>query len=406
MNPSPRIRNGILYSLVIAAAVALTVGVFVMTRSPVTYSPDQSLSDDKVVAFLQTGERSYPAAVQDALRGTRDAPDDLPRAQAAARVLISEGRNAGDTRLVGAALGVLRPFMAKPDAQTLYLAATARQYQHDFPAALALLDDAARRDPTNVNVVLTRATIQIVLGRFDLAAKDCERLFNLARPDIGFLCQATNRLLTTDAPKIYDRLGAILSQPGALDPSLQNWARGLQGELALLQGNAAAAQGHLAAVVAADAFALRERMMLSDLLLADGKAVEALELLSPAIPADGVLIRRVLAAEATGDNVTAKSGRDELAQRFKLNIDLGLKAHAREESLYFLRIAKDPAMALQRALVNWSMQHEIEDAQLLVDAAVFAGEPEAAAPVVRWMAEQSVVVPSFRMPEEVREAAK
>ena len=63
-------------------------------------------------------------------------------------------------------------------------------------------------------------------------------------------------------------------------------------------------------------------------------------------------------------------------------------------------------MALKRALVNWGLQHEIEDAQLLVDAAMFAGQPQSAAPVVRWMAEQSVVVPSFRLPDAVREAAR
>ena len=183
-------------------------------------------------------------------------------------------------------------------------------------------------------------------------------------------------------------------------------ARGLQGEIAALQGNAKAAQAHLSAVVTADAFALRERLLLADLLLAEGQAQQAIDLLAPAIPADGVLIRRVLAAMATGDSAMADTDRAELAQRFKLNIDIGLTAHAREETLYFLRIAKDPDMALQRALVNWALQHEIEDAQLLVDAAIFANQPKAAVPVVRWMAEQSVVAPSFHMPDAVTEAAK
>ena len=406
MTLPPRLRTVLTYALVFAAGLALVIGVSLGTQPPAANASDQPLTDETVVASLQTGKRAYPAAVQDALRATRQAPDDLSSAQAAARILINEGRNAGDTRLVGAALGVLRPFMTKPDAQSLYLAATARQYQHDFPGALALLDDAARRDPADINVLLTRATVQIVLGRFDLASTDCDQLYTLSRPDLGFLCQATNRLLTADAPKIYDQLGGILAQPGVLDPALHNWARGLQGEIAALQGDALSAKGHLAAVVNADAFALRERLLLSDLLLAEGQAAQALDLLAPAIPADGVLIRRVLAAEAIGNGGTAATDRAELAQRFKLNIDMGLTAHAREETMYFLRIAKDPIMALQRALVNWTLQHEIEDAQLLVDAAIFANQPEAAVPVVRWMVEQSVVAPSFRMPDAILQAAK
>ncbi len=388
------------------ASVGLGLVVVAAASIFAATDPNQRLTDETVVASLQTNGKAHSDEVKIALRATRDKPDDLPAAKAAARVLIHDGRNAGDTRLVGAALGVLRPFMANPDAQVLYLAATARQYQHDFPGALILLDEAILRDPSDVNAVLTRATVQIVQGRFGLAAQDCDRLSALSRPDLGFLCQVTARLLTADAPQFYDRLGVLLAKPGLLDPGLHGWARGLQGEIAALQGNTAIAQRHLAAVVADDPLALRERLLLADLLLADGKADDVLALLQPAIPADGVLIRRVLAQRALGVTSAKQTDTTELAKRFKLNLDLGLTAHAREETLYFLHIAKDPVLALQRAKVNWDLQHEIEDAQLLIDAAMFANQPEAAARVLRWMAEQSVVVPALRIPDAIREAAK
>lgn len=394
------------YGAVVAAGLLLVAGATLGTRAPTGPSEPQTLNDTTVVATLQPDGTAYSAAVQAALRATRQAPDDLATAKNAARILIDEGRAAGDSRLVGAALGVLRGFMGTADAETLYLAATARQYQHDFPGALALLDDAARRDPRDVNVILTRATIQIVLGRFDLAAADCERLYALSRVDLGFLCQATNRLLTPEAPQIAGRLEAILAQPGLLDPALHGWARGLLGEIAMLQGDTATARRQFQAVVDADPLALRERMLLADVLLAEDLPAEAMAVLAPAIPADGVLIRRVIAARAMGDTALAAADTAELAARFTQNIDLGLTAHAREETLYFLHIAQDPAMALQRALVNWDLQHEIEDAQLLVDAAVFADQPQAAVPVVRWFEEQSVVAPAFRLPEAVREAAR
>ena len=399
-----RLRAALQTGTALIAGLAVIIAASILTRT--TVSQNATLTQDTVVATLQTDGKTYSQALQVALRTTRQTPDDVAAAKAAARILIDEGRSLGNSRLVGAALGVLRPFMTNPDAQTLYLAATARQYQHDFPGAIDLLDDAARRDPSDVNVILTRATIQIVLGRFDLAAVDCDRLFALSRPDLGFLCQATNRLLTADAPDISKRLDAILAQPGLLDPALQGWARGLQGEIAVLLGDAATARAHFETVIAADSLALRQRLLLADVLLADGMATKALAVLDPAIPADGVLIRRVLAARITGDIDLAASATTELAARFRLNLDLGLTAHAREEALYFLHIAKDPAMALQRAVVNWNLQHEIEDAQLLVDAAMFAGQPKTAIPVVQWMAEQSVVAPSFRMPDALREAAQ
>ena len=85
----------------------------------------------------------------------------------------------------------------------------------------------------------------------------------------------------------------------------------------------------------------------------------------------------------------------ELAKRFKLNLDLGLTAHAREEGQYFLKIAGDPVQALARAQVNWALQHEYDDARLLMDAAVAAGQPAAAQPVRDWMAVQHVTAPAL-----------
>ena len=48
----------------------------------------------------------------------------------------------------------------------------------------------------------------------------------------------------------------------------------------------------------------------------------------------------------------------------------------------------------------------MEDAQLLIDAALAAGTPEAAAPVLAWIAEQQIAVPALRVPDDVRMAAR
>ena len=80
--------------------------------------------------------------------------------------------------------------------------------------------------------------------------------------------------------------------------------------------------------------------------------------------------------------------------------------HAREETRYFLEIAHDPAVALERAKINWALQHEIEDAQLLINAAVYGGQPQAAKPVLDWMAQQRIMVPTLLIPDAVRKAAE
>ena len=71
---------------------------------------------------------------------------------------------------------MLRPFLESGDAQVLYLAATARQYRHDFPGALVLLDRAAALDGRDVNILLSRATIHTVPGDYPTARADCKRI--------------------------------------------------------------------------------------------------------------------------------------------------------------------------------------------------------------------------------------
>lgn len=393
------------YAIVISVAVFIVIVSALLSDAPEKRSgtvPD----DDMIVAKLQVSGTGYSLALQEILRETRARPTDLSAAKVAARALIAEGRTVSDSRLVGAATGVLQSFMVNPDAETLYLVATARQYQHDFSGAIALLNQAVTLEPGNASALLTRATIQVVLGKFDLATTDCQRIASLPRADLGFLCQSTALLLTKQAPAVYARLDGILARPGLLDPALRGWAIGLMGEIAKSQGNPDAAKAHFTDVITADPLALRDRLLLVDILLDEKAAAEALAVLKPAPDADGVLIRRVLAAQILGDPSAAEPDKAELDRRFRLNIDLGLTAHAREETRYFLQIAGDPRLALQRALVNWDLQHEIEDAQLLIDAAVAANQPKAAASVLAWMNAQSVDELTLRIPESVRRAAQ
>ncbi len=360
-----------------------------------------TLTRDTVVADLGGG-RVTSDALRVAVTAQRATPGDLTLSLDAARLMITEGRANGDSRLVGAALAILEPFVLDrvPAAQSL--AATARQYQHDFPGALALLDAVVVADGRDVNALLNRATIHTVRGDYATALQDCARIAAL-RADVGFLCQATTLTLTRDAPEVAARLTAIMAQPGALDPALRPWATSLLGEIALLQGDLASAETHLRTVLAQDPGAQREQLMLADLLLEQGRADAVLTLLQAAPDTDGVLIRRVLARHAQGDD--AGDLVETLAARAQRSLDIGLVAHAREEAMFYLRIANDPMRALERAKANWALQHEADDARLLINAATAAGKPEAAMPVLAWMRAARVDIPTLRIPSFVVEPA-
>lgn len=397
---------GMVRALVAALALgaAVIVGTTLVGQGPSQRSGD--IADDQVVARLAAGPMTQFAGLAPLLAANRAKPDDLDAARAAAAGLINAGRKAGNSRLVGAALGVLRPFLTTdPAPETLRLAAEARQYQHDFTGALALLDRAIAADPASLAAILMRSTIHLVQGDLARAQQDCQRLRD-QRPDIAFLCQSTALTMTATAPQVYQRLEGLTTTAGLLDPSLKGWALGLLGEIAMLQGNAEPAKANLQAVLADNPFALRERLMLADLLLQQGAAQAVTDLLQSAPPVDGVLIRRALAARASGDTTAAQQAQDEVAARVRQNLQLGLKAHAREDAMYFLWLAGDPAQALERAKVNWTMQHEIDDARLLIAAADAAGQPAEAISVLAWMKAQAIVVPTLTLPASISALAK
>ena len=381
--------------------MALVVGGVLWNPAKDALLRGETISPDTVVARVQTAGQAYSEALRGLLKATRANPADAEAAKKAARATINEGRDAGDSRMVGAALGILRPFLANPDTETLYLAATARQYQHDFHGALKLLDKALLLDPGDVNARLSRATIQTVLGNYDQAQADCRELDGAG--GVALLCQATALLLTDKAALIVKRLTLMVDHPELMDPALKPWALGLLGEIAETSGDSASARDYFAQVLAIDPKAIRQRLILADLMLQDGMADQVAGLLAKAPATDGVLIRRVLAAVALGG--TDEPARAELAKRVQLNLDLGLTAHAREEARYFLEIAHDPALALSRAQVNWNLQHEYEDAKLLIDAAVAAGQPAAAKPVLDWMQAQKVSAAALSIPAAALKAA-
>jgi hypothetical protein len=359
------------------------------------HRPAAALPPEAVVARLgRSGD--LPAPLRAALAALRAAPQSEAAAAAAAAQLIAAGRARGEARLVAAALAVLRPFVGRDPprpVELLFLAATARQHLHDFPGALRLLDAVLAAAPGHLDARLTRATVQVVRGDLAAARADCAALAPL-RADVAFLCTVTAGTLTAEAPALARRLAALLAVPGLLDPALRPWALSLAGEIARLQGDAPAAEAALRAVLAADPAAQREALMLADLLLEQGRAAEVAPLLAALPATDGVLLRRLRAARAQGRDDPAAV--DRLAARVRQSRELGLAAHAREEGQFLLWIADDAAAALERATVNWALQHEFDDALLLLQAARAAGRPAAAAPVHAWIARERLTAPALR----------
>ncbi len=105
--------------------------------------------------------------------------------------------------------------------------------------------------------------------------------------------------------------------------------------------------------------------------------------------ADPLLLRLALAEQA----LNAKSAREHqktLADRYAAARLRGDTTHEQEESRFSQQILNRPEEALKLAQSNWRVQREPRDARVLLEAALALRRPEAAQPVLDWMAQTRI----------------
>jgi tetratricopeptide (TPR) repeat protein len=378
--------------LAMGAVVLGVIAILVLGREQT--SLPSNLSDDTVVATLGSVTRPYPDVLRTAVANAKENPTRRDAAVEAATQYLAYGRAIGDARYVGAALGVLDPWIsASPDAEVLNLAAGGRQYMHDFTGAIALLDQILMADPRNAQALFSRANIHVVQGRFATAAEDCRGLARARRPDLAILCDTTAKALTAEAPMVAERLDRLIASKG-LDPALVGYAQSLLAEIARFSGDHEVARQKFSAALAASPDDLRTLMILVDFDLAEGRPDHALARLAPAPVTDSIMVRQLEGHLATGDNDAADALAAILRGSFE-EATAGIDTtHAREAARFWL-LLRDNDRALAAATANWANQRELEDALLLVAAAKAADNPAAAAPVYDWAAAEGVVAPMY-----------
>ncbi len=127
----------------------------------------------------------------------------------------------------------------------------------------------------------------------------------------------------------------------------------------------------------------------ADFLLDYGRAQEVIALLKDWTLADPLLLRLALAENAV--NATgAREHQATLADRYAAARLRGDTTHEQEESRFSLQILQQPEEAMRLAQSNWRVQREPRDARVLLEAAVALRRPQAAQPVLDWMAQTHI----------------
>jgi tetratricopeptide (TPR) repeat protein len=399
---SPLTRDGLMRSLsfrfddlrrVAACCARLGVGfVFAASLAQPVFATPFRPADSATVIYVVPG---WLVASRAKARNTETTftgdPGDLPTALQTARRAIRDGRANADPRLYGRAQAALAPWWSStaPPPEVRVLRAVILQAGHDFAGALQDLDAVVAANPTDGQARLTRAFVLQATGALDRAAADCRALPRSVGLTTAVACASRVAALTGDADRALDRLTRVIALDRGADPGMRRFATSIAAEIAAMLGRDSQAEQYLVAAPEGSTD-LPSRVAYADFLLDTDRPAEVLVLLAEYERVDVALLRLAIAGKRVGDP-RAADWTTILAERFSVARAGHGPIHLREEARFELEVQGDPKRALRLASENWTIEKEVADARLVLEAALAAHQPEAAADVVAFTAATGLV---------------
>jgi hypothetical protein len=376
-------RNGLRRtSLLVVATAVITAGI-----APVTSAPYLPTDDSQPLEWLPTAGNQKLRELRREHAELADNPGDLSLAVRVATQDIEAARSQSDPRYNGYAEAALRPWLSQPTppVTVLLLRATLRQATHDFGDALEDLNRVISADPRNLQARLTRAIILEVQGKYADGLKACFSLALFAETLVTTTCIASVNSLQGQAMVSRKALQSVLEgTPSDESPQLRLWALTILAEIEARMGDVVAAEQHFRQAMS---LGLRDAYLLgayADFLLDADRPDEVQVLLQDQSRIDPLLLRLALAEQRLGSPALSRHISD-LRDRFAMNRLRGDTSHRREEARFTLHLLNRAPDALRLAEANWAMQREPWDARILLEAALAAGAPVAARPVLDWL---------------------
>jgi Tfp pilus assembly protein PilF len=303
-----------------------------------------------------------------------------------AHAYIDYGRQIGDAHYAGYAEAVIDPWVQAPvpPAAALVTQATILQYRHQFNEARDLLQRSVQVNPRDAQAWLTLATLEMVQGNYRKAALNCAQVASNADVQTGLTCFAGLRSYTGRARESLAMLQQVATAAEGGSPAYKAWVEGLMAESAERLGDWTLAETHYR-----NALKLQPRdnfllVAYADYLLDRARPQEVVPLLAEHAQSDTAFLRLALAQEALHSDQVQRYVWI-MAARFEALRLRGSEYFGREESRFALQLQHDPQTALDMGLRNWQMQREPWDARVVLEAALAAKRPQAAAPVLDFL---------------------
>jgi hypothetical protein len=223
-------------------------------------------------------------------------------------------------------------------------------------------------------------------GKYDEALADCRSLALLAEPLVATTCIAGVSALRGQARFGRQALQAAIDRmPCQESVEIRLWALTLLAEIEARLDDTVGAEAHFRQALSLGKRDVYLIAAFADFLLDAGRPADVQTLLKGEVRIDPLLLRLAL-AEQSLDAPTLSRHVADLDERFSMSSLRGDLSHRREEARFTLLLLKKPQEALELAAANWAVQREPADTRLLLEAALAAGIPSAAAPALERLA--------------------
>ena len=318
-------------------------------------------------------------------------PADADVAVRLAQAYFDQAAAEGDPRYIGHAQAAIGRWWDQPDPplSVRVMRAILLQYGHRFAEAVADLDAAVVQQPGLGEAWAWLAGIHMVQADYTQARRACTALAPLAPPLIATGCVAYVDSVTGRAGPAAEALRTALRAGGGASAAQRQWALTRLAEIEEHRGAIAPAEAAYREALGLDRTDVYLLAAYADFLLDQNRAPEVLVLLKDRARADVLLLRLALAAKQAKDPAQAGWTAD-LAARFAAAQARGDTTHQKEEARFALGMQGQAERALALAQANYALQREVADARILLEAALAARQPAAAAPVLQWMAASGV----------------
>jgi hypothetical protein len=355
-----------------------------LSASSAFATPFTPKSDFQVLERLRVNLNDAAAReLRDLRLQLRANPQNLKLAVTLAQKYIQRARSEADPRYNGRAQAVLAPWwnLETPPEPALILRATLKQNKHDFRGALLDLDLAAKLDPRDPQIWVTRSVVQSVLGNLTEAKRSCLPLFQTSTELVAVTCVANAASLNGQAAKAFQTLEQVLRDNPQASDSEKSWALGTLVETAV-RLRRPDTEARFQTALRQDPSDTYLTASYVDYLRENGQAAKALPYLQNT-RADALLLRRVL-VEKSLKTKNYNSFLEQMRSRIAASHARGDTVHRREEAIFALHAIQNPDQALTLAKINWTTQHEPSDAKILLESAIATQQLSAAKPVLEW----------------------